>query len=103
MVEEKMDIAESTKSPLSVTEIEERYGVDVTDSDNVRDKIIMTVSGYLQRQAERAEKQLNAQTQSNTVTNTEGFSNADSESPFIDGPSPAEEEENSVMHRGVHR
>ena len=45
MVEEKMDIAESTKSPLSVTEIEERYGVDVTDFDNVRDKIIMTVSG----------------------------------------------------------
>ena len=49
MAEEKMDIAvdtaESTQSPLSVIEIKEKYGIDVTDFDNVKDKIIMTVSG----------------------------------------------------------
>lgn len=45
MSEENMNIADSIQKPLSVTQIRETYGVDVTDFDNVRDKIIMTVSG----------------------------------------------------------
>ena len=103
MPAKKEDGSEFTVS-VSASELQNGDWVDLGKQDiNFVSEFIPQISGYLQRQAERAEKQLNAQTQSNTVTNTEGFSNADSESPFIDGPSPAEEEENSVMHRGVHR
>lgn len=102
MPAKKEDGSEFTVS-VSASELQNGDWVDLGKQDiNFVSEFIPQISGYLQRQAERAEKQSNAQTQSNTVTNTEGFSNADSESPFIDGPSPAEEE-NSVMHRGVHR